>query len=84
MIEKNDWRLMKQEKYLKNKELYHIHFNQKEKHDHDHCVFCMEKFMFYEQIGYCTTDYYHWICKTCYEDFKDMFSWKVIDENNVE
>ena len=83
MIEKNDWRLMNQEKYLKNKELYHIHYNQKENHDHDHCAFCMEKFMSDEQIGYCTTDYYHWICEKCYEDFKDMFNWEIIDLKEV-
>jgi hypothetical protein len=28
--------------------------------------------------GYCTIDNYHWICETCFHDFKDMFKWKVV------
>jgi len=36
-----------------------------------------------EQRGYCTTDYYYCICGKCYEDFKVMFNWEVIDENNI-
>lgn len=42
----SDWRLMNQEAYLKNKRLYHINYNKKEEHDHDHCAFCMQKILF--------------------------------------
>lgn len=79
MINNNDWRLMGQEKYLKNKTLYHIHYNQNKNHDHDHCAFCTKKFSSKHQIGYCTTDYYYWICQECFDDFKNLFNWRVIE-----
>lgn len=31
------------------------------------------------QIGYCTGDCYYWICEECYEDFKNLFKWTVVD-----
>lgn len=80
MRDENDWRLMNQEIYLKDKNLFHINYNQKENHDHDHCVFCMEKFISEKQIRYCTEDYYYWICENCFEDFKTMFNWKIINK----
>lgn len=27
--------------------------------------------------GYATDDNYHWVCTKCFNDFKDMFEWKV-------
>lgn len=50
MIQKDDWRLMNQEVYLKGKKLFHINYNQKERHDL--CEFCMKKFISKKQIGY--------------------------------
>jgi hypothetical protein len=82
MIEKNDWRLTNQESYLKNKELTYAHYKPySPKWDHDHCVFCNDTFSEYEpdlHEGYCTLDNYHWICSNCFNDFKDMFNWKVV------
>lgn len=78
MIQKDDWRLMNQEVYLKGKKLFHINYNQKERHDH--CEFCMEKFISKKQIGYCTEDYYYWICENCFKDFQKMFNWEIINE----
>ena len=28
-------------------------------------------------FGYCMEDEHHWVCETCFNDFKDMFKWKV-------
>jgi len=79
-----DWRLMGQEKYLKNVELEYAHYEPQHKNnDHDHCEFCMSKFMDREGFlneGYCTKDKYRWICPKCFNDFKEMFNWKVINE----
>jgi len=81
MIENNDWRLMNQERYLKGVPLKHsVWTPPSETWDHDHCEFCFEKFSQYEgdmHDGYCTIDEYHWICEECFEDFKDIFGWKV-------
>ena len=45
---------------------------------HEHCDFCWEKTMTNTECEfYCTKDMYHWICKECFEDFKDKFGWTV-------
>lgn len=77
MVNNNDWRLMGQEKYLKNKDLYHIYYNQNK--NNGHCAFCTKKFSSQYQIGYCTEDYYYWICEKCFDDFKDLFNWRVLE-----
>ena len=82
MIEKNDWRLTNQEAYLRGKQLLHKHWEQRSPSwDHDHCSFCWADFDKPTDIGYCTTDQYHWICEECFKDFKDMFQWEVVMEH---
>lgn len=34
-------------------------------------------------IGYCTCDRYRWICEQCYNDFKELFDWKLVDEKTI-
>lgn len=51
--------------------------------DHDHCSFCWAKFMVedYPDVlheGYCTLDEYHWMCRNCLEDCKNLFEWRVV------
>ena len=74
----NDWRLTNQLSYLGNKDLTHTHYKKySNSWGHDHCEFCFTIFENKEQPGYCTLDYYHWICETCFDDFKEIFNWKV-------
>ena len=49
---------------------------------HEHCDFCWDKAMT-DIPGefYCTESMNIWICKTCYEDFKEQFGWT---EKSVE
>lgn len=83
MIENDDWRLTDQDKYLKSVVLRWKRYKKsRQDRDHDHCSFCWGKFMeddfpevFHE--GYTTENDYHWICKQCFEDFKEMFQWKL-------
>ena len=85
-----DWRLMGQEIYLKNKELYAVlpYEYAKTRSDgdfwHEHCEFCGTKITknYKKRVFYCTTDYYHWICSKCYNDFKEMFGWIVVNQND--
>jgi len=81
MKESNDWRLLNQERFLKGVSLKHMIWKPyRVGWDHDHCSFCFEKFSQYDgdlHEGYCTLDEYHWICEECFEDFKDMFEWKI-------
>ena len=71
-----DWRITTQMDYLKG-----VHLKQskwvrpREEWDHDHCEFCWETIWEPTGMAYCTTDYYHWICEECYNDFKDAFEW---------
>ena len=85
MVDPNDWRLQGQERYLKGVELCHRPYRrypQNPSWDHDHCSFCWAKFMVEDvpdvlHEGYCTFDDYHWICSRCFDDFKELFGWRV-------
>jgi hypothetical protein len=77
----SDWRLQGQENFLYGKPLkkrkYQIH---RDGWEHDHCEFCGAKFSLKGndlKEGFSTIDNYHWICTTCFDDFKDKFNWKV-------
>lgn len=55
--------------------------------DHEHCDFCWHKITenceHEEECsthGYCTLDGRTWICETCFEDFKELFSWTIEDD----
>ncbi|MFR5876381.1 MAG: hypothetical protein ACLUFN_07820 [Eubacterium sp.] len=81
MLEKNDWRLLNQESYLKNAKLVKAKYSkQLEEWDHAHCAFCFDKFSENSEdlnIGYCTENREYWICEDCFNDFKDLFEFKV-------
>ncbi len=81
MIENNDWRILYQGEYLKNKTFYFHVFEPKGNNDHEHCQFCTEKFgVDYTKAGYSTMDDCYWVCEECFEDFKEMFSFKIFEE----
>lgn len=75
----SDWRLRNQKEFLDHKKLFKTHYYQpRTDWEHDHCSFCWEKFTSFDQIGYCTEDYYWWICEECFNDFRRTFSWEVV------
>lgn len=86
-VEEEDWRLLgwEGESYLTGATLIKQAYRPDlycETNDHDHCEFC--KYRFGNEpgdlrAGYSTEDGYSWICPTCFEDFKDLFKWKVIE-----
>ena len=83
-IDSSDWRLQGQEKYLQDKTLQFKKYSDRTtKTDHDHCEFCSVKFSdtIAEDLkeGYATLDDYRWICKSCYNDFKDFFNFKLLE-----
>lgn len=94
MVEKNDWRLRGQERWLSGVRLFLGNFLQHtEEFDHAHCEFCWAKFMdpeYRSKLGYETpddiqTEGYHtedenrWVCKVCFDDFREMFDWVTVD-----
>lgn len=84
LVEKDDWRLNGQEKYLNEVRLrFEEYLPPRPSWDHDHCEFCFATFSTisnakHETEGYTTEDHYRWICKRCFNDFKEMFKWEVI------
>ena len=86
MVDPTDWRLQGQEKYLAGAELCRREYrpySRKSDWDHDHCEFCSAKFTVEDlpdalHDGYCTPDEYRWICVECFEDFKEMFGWRLV------
>lgn len=84
-VDPADRRLQGQQRYLKGATLVRRAYRRYAKNpywDHDHCEFCSAKFTVEAlpdtlQEGYATLDEYHWVCPTCFEDFKDLFAWTV-------
>lgn len=47
---------------------------------HEHCIFCTQKITTRDnRVCYFNAHYSSWICQTCYEDFKHLFNWRVIN-----
>jgi hypothetical protein len=78
-----DWRLQGQEQFLKGASLIKQKYNKyREDWEHDHCEFCGEKFSEKPEdlyMGYSTADSYHWICEDCYNEFREIFQWVIIE-----
>jgi hypothetical protein len=85
MVSEEDWRLHGQEKYLTGLTLYKKRWvSDDPQWDHDHCEFCMVKFMDVDEPdvlreGYATADNYRWICNECFNDFRDRFGWTLVE-----
>lgn len=83
MADDFDWRLQGQGAFLSGVVLQRRRYAQpRPDWDHDHCEFCGVKFMNVDSVdvvreGYATLDGYHWICDTCFGDFRKRFGWTV-------
>jgi hypothetical protein len=45
---------------------------------HAHCDFCTRTITTQKREEcYCTRDYKYWVCKDCFNDFKEKFKWEV-------
>ena len=81
-IAPDDWRLAGPKRYLQGLGWTRKPYRKyRPDWDHDHCKFCWAKLM--EDgppgtlgEGYATQDGYHWVCPTCFIDFKEMFDWR--------
>jgi len=87
MIEKDDWRLtIPNDPIIKEKEwVFKTYIPVSETWEHQHCMLCGDKISQYESTiheGYASTSRkdYWWICPKCFNDFKEMFNWKVVEE----
>jgi len=84
MSSDKDWRLTNQLSYMKGATLsWRTWEAPSETWDHDHCQFCGARFSEstaadVERAGYMTADEHErWVCKQCFEDFREMFEWRL-------
>ncbi len=80
----SDWRLMGQESYLQSRHLVLQQWRPyREGWDHDHCASCQRHISLPLATddedaldrGYATDDGYHWICESCFADFREQLGW---------
>ena len=81
MADRSDWRWMAQDRYLMGARLRLTRYTPRsDRWDHEHSAFCSVKIA-QEALpeaapqAYATPDERHWVCPTCYEDFKGPFGW---------
>jgi len=78
-----DPRLTNQAKFLAGKTLAFRQWSSpRPGWDHDHCAFCWVKLAGSEvpgalHEGYATPNGEHWVCASCFADFRAMFQWQV-------
>jgi hypothetical protein len=84
-----DWRLTGQERFLQGAHLrWASWWPLREGWDHDHCEFCQVHFRDHvleddpetQFEGFVTDDNYRWICRGCFEDFKERFRFRIDDD----
>ncbi len=91
-IPKDDWRRQGQERSLAGVALVRRFYRENPRNEtwgHDHCEFCGTRFSPTEnpvhlKEGYTTETDYHWICVSCYNDFRDEYGWTVLNEEHKE
>lgn len=83
---KNDWRLDTYDGYLNGATFALKKFVSTKNNDHEHCVFCWQKITDLtiedcDMEGYCamyeSTRQTQWICKDCFNEFKNLFNFNV-------
>ena len=93
MVEKDDWRLLNDIEYLKEKYLNPTDGEEIVKHAPylkyasylKSCIFCFEKVQDSpHQRWFIPEDMSCCICEECYNDFNEMFSWKKLDGWDIE
>lgn len=91
MAESSDWRLFGQEKYLFSVDLIRREYDREQvvnsPWEDDHCEFCKTEFMKHNfpdvlHEGYTTPNGLHWICEDCFNDFRTMFRWTVVESSD--
>ena len=82
-IEKDDWRLEFGKEptfYSKFKWSRKKWARTRPNWDHDHCEFCWQKISDIDgeniqHEGWTNDEDTYWVCKSCFEDFKEMYQW---------
>lgn len=78
---------MGQESYLTGRELRFTRwFSYRPGWDHDHCAFCGAEISDdttghadYDEAWVTSDDSYTWVCSKCFDDFRENFTWTVVE-----
>ncbi len=87
MIEKDDWRLLNDVEYLKNKEINPTDGEEITAHAPylKKCIFCLDIVQDDpRQWWFIPLDMSCCICEECYNDFKDTFGWRKLDGWDID
>lgn len=87
MVGKDDWRLLNDVEYLRNAYMIPTDGEEIAKHASylKQCIFCWDKVRDTpHQWWFMSEDMSCCICEECYNDFKEMFSWKKLDGWDVD
>ena len=81
----DDWRISGQDRYLAGAMFqFRSYETPRPGWDHDHCDFCWSKFCAEKNgdclnEGFVTLDGKHWVCRPCFEEFRNLFHFAVFD-----
>lgn len=83
--DEQDWRLQIPHDNLMGKTVrFQMFVPVSERWDHEHCIFCWEKFSAFENdlhAGYRIVDGEEdWICPEYFQDFQKRFRWRIKEE----
>lgn len=87
MISKDDWRLLNDVEHLYDCYINPTDGEELSKHlpNLKHCVFCYDLIQDnLNQYWYLPLDQSCCICEKCYNDFKEIFRWKLLDGWDIE
>ena len=78
----DDWRIDTAKRIKGARLRFHTYTKFSDTWDHEHCVWCWEKFMESRITpdilteGYATEDG-QWVCTSCFADLRDVMEWKL-------
>ena len=88
----DDWRLMGQDRYLLGARLKWMTWKPSRLDwDHDHCAFCtdeisdapIDEHTKHNAAWVTADDEYHWVCPSCFDEFRSRFGWTTSPESHA-
>ena len=87
MVDKDDWRLLNDVQHLLNQKINPVDGEDLIEHlpSLEHCVFCRDKVIKNKKgFWYIPLDKSCCICENCFNDFRKLFKWHLLDGWDIE